>query len=182
MLETALPVLTQWSNYYVIIGSAAAALTGLQFVVVTLIARIEVHESGEGIAAFGTPTVVHFCAALGVAAILSAPWRVLWHAAFMLGVCGLAGLGYVVVVVRRVRRQSSYSAVLEDWFWHVVLPSVSYVAIAGAALLLPSRADPTLFVVAGATVLLVFVGIHNAWDTVAYMVVDRSEVQAGHGE
>ena len=37
MLEAALSPLAPWQNFYVIIGSAAAALTGLMFVVITLI-------------------------------------------------------------------------------------------------------------------------------------------------
>src|SRR5947209_10240595 len=77
--EAALPLLTSWGNFYVIIGSAAAALTGLMFVVVTLIAGSRVERSSGTIGAFGTPTVVHFCAALLIAAILSAPWEALWH-------------------------------------------------------------------------------------------------------
>ena len=34
--------LTTWQNFYTIIGSAAATLTGLMFVVVTLIAQVRV--------------------------------------------------------------------------------------------------------------------------------------------
>src|SRR5437762_4327534 len=85
MQEAAVSLLTTWQNFYVIIGSSAAALTGLMFVVITLIAGAQVRGS---IAAFGTPTVVHFCAALLVAAILSAPWPALWNAGLLLGLCG----------------------------------------------------------------------------------------------
>src|SRR5438105_3816031 len=59
-----MPELTAWDSFYVIVGSAAGALIGLQFVVVTLIAerpRLRVEEAG---AAFATPTIVHFSAAL----------------------------------------------------------------------------------------------------------------------
>src|SRR6266702_4714225 len=88
--------LTSWQSFYVIIGSSAAALTGLMFVVVTLIAGVRVRSSSGTIAAFGTPTVVHFCLALLVAAILSAPWQVLWIAGLLLGLCGLGGVAYIV--------------------------------------------------------------------------------------
>src|SRR5438445_2505873 len=76
MQEAGVSFLSTWQNFYVIIGSAAATLTGLMFVVITLIAgvRVRVSSASGGIAAFSTPTVVHFCATLLVAAILSAPW------------------------------------------------------------------------------------------------------------
>ena len=64
-----------WESFYVIVGSSAGALTGLQFVVLTLITEAGmIRGTGETLAAFGSPNVVHFCAALLVSAILSAPW------------------------------------------------------------------------------------------------------------
>ncbi len=157
--------LTTWQNFYVIIGSAAATLTGLMFVVITLIAgvRVRVSSASGGVAAFGAPTVVHFCAALLVAAILSAPWQVLWHAGLLLGLSGLGGVTYVVIAVRRARRLTDYQPVLEDWLWYTVFPLVSYTALVVAAIVLPGNPAPALFVTGAVTVLLLFIGIHNAW-------------------
>ena len=39
--DAAAPLLAQWQNFYVIAGSSAGALTGLQFVVMALIADSE---------------------------------------------------------------------------------------------------------------------------------------------
>jgi hypothetical protein len=79
-MEALVPLFGEWESFYVIVGSSAAALTGLQFVVVVLGA--EAHAlSGTTMRAFGTPTVVHFCAALLVSAILSAPWHTVTSAA-----------------------------------------------------------------------------------------------------
>ncbi len=180
MHEAAVSPLTTWENFYTIVGPAAATLTGLMFVVVTLNAGRRGQPTpddagnGDGIAAFGTPTVVHFCAALAVAAILSAPWPVLWPAGLLLGLSGLGGVGYIVIVIRRVRRQASYRPVLEDWLWHVGFALVAYVALVVAAAALMGSPSLALFVVAAATVLLLLIGIHNAWDAVTYMVVARS--------
>ncbi len=171
--------LSTWQNFYVIIGSAAATLTGLLFVVITLIARVRVRASSPsgGIATFSTPNVMHFCAALLVAAILSAPWQALWNAGLLLGLSGLWGATYVIIVLRRARRQTVYQPVLEDWLWHTVLPLVSYTALLVAAILLPGHPAPALFVIAAATVLLLFIGIHNAWDNVTYIVIELSQPQ-----
>ena len=170
-----MPALAGWDNFYIIIGSSAAALTGLMFVVVTLIAGTRRRRSSASVGAFGTPTVVHFCLALLVAAILSAPWQALWNAGLLLGLSGLGGVIYVVIVLRRARRQTEYQPVLEDWLWYTVLPLVSYTALFVAAIVLPGHAVPALFVIGAVTVLLLFIGIHNAWDNITYIVLQLSE-------
>ena len=73
MPELALPPLSEWETFYVITGSSAAALTGLMFVVVALRTEARVEGAEGGVRAFGSPTVVHFCAVLLVAGILSIP-------------------------------------------------------------------------------------------------------------
>ncbi|HEU5198674.1 MAG TPA: hypothetical protein VFU32_03500 [Ktedonobacterales bacterium] len=173
MTEAAVSSLMAWENFYVIIGSGAAALTGLQFVVVTLIAGMEERRSGEAIAAFGSPTVVHFCSALLVAAILTAPWPTLSAAAVLLGLCGLGGVAYAVIVIRRARRQQDYQTVREDWLWYIILPLLCYITLVVTAILLIEHEIPALFGTGAATVLLIFIGIHNAWDTVTYLAVER---------
>jgi hypothetical protein len=171
------PILTTWQNFYVIIGSSAGALTGLMFVVMSLITGTRVSRRSEPIAAFSAPSVVHFCAALFIAAMLCAPWQALWNASLLLGLCGLAGMTYVAIVARRVGRQTDYTPVLEDWVFHTVLPLLSYTALVFAAFLLPGTPAPALFVIGAATVLLLFVGIHNAWDNVTYLVIRRSQLE-----
>ncbi|MFL5692417.1 MAG: hypothetical protein ACJ795_11485 [Ktedonobacteraceae bacterium] len=173
MQEAAVSLLTTWENFYVIIGSSAAALTGLMFVVITLIAGARERGADGAIAAFGTPNVVHFGAALLIAAILSAPWSTLSYASLLLGLSGLGGVIYVGIVIRRARRQTEYKPVLEDWLWHTVFPLVSYIALVVAAIMLLGDPVPALFVIGAVTVLLLFIGIHNAWDTVTYLAIER---------
>ena len=175
MQEAAVLPLPTWQNFYVIIGTAAATLTGLMFVVMTLTARVRDRKSNEAQGAFSSPTVVHFSTVLFVAAILSAPWQALWNAGLLLGLCGLGGVTYVVIVVRRARRQTDYQLVLEDWLWYITFPLVSYIAFVVSAILLPVNPAPALFVIAAATLLLLFTGIHNAWDTVTYVAIYLSQ-------
>ncbi len=182
MQQAVVSPLSMWQNFYVIVGTAAATLTGLMFVVVTLIARSPQRRSGETIGAFGTPTVVHLCAALGIAALLSAPWPVFWQASLPLGLCGLAGIVYMIIVLRRARRQDDYQPVLEDWLWHTIFPLISYIAFFVAAIVLPGNPAPDLFIVGAAMLLLLFIGIHNAWDTVTYMITQEPHRQDGYQE
>ncbi len=180
MQEAVLSPFSTWQNFYIIIGSAAATLTGLMFVVITLLAggRVRVPSPNSGIATFNTPNVVHFCLALLIAAILSEPWQASWNAGLLLGLCGLGGVSYVIIVLRRVRRQTNYQPVLEDWLWHTVLPLVSYAALVVAAIVLEGNAAPALFVIAAGTLLLLFIGIHNAWDNVTYIATELSRPQS----
>src|SRR5256714_8689974 len=90
-----------WENFYVIVGSSAAALTGLQFVVVVLGA--EARSIGPEVGAFGTPTVVHFCATLLISAILSVPWRAVSNAGLALGAVGVAGVASMSPLTTRAR-------------------------------------------------------------------------------
>jgi hypothetical protein len=57
------------------------------------------------------------------------------------------------------------------------LPLVSYAALFVAALVLLGNVALALFVIAAATVLLLFIGIHNAWDNVTYAAIELSQPQ-----
>jgi hypothetical protein len=163
--------LTHWDSFYVIVGSAAGALIGLQFVVMTLIAErppIRVAEAG---AAFATPTIVHFSAVLLVSALVRAPWQTITLAAALWCLTGLGGAVYAAIVARRMRVQTTYQPEFEDWLFHVVLPLVAYAVLALSALAAYARTHEALFGIGAATLLLLFVGIHNAWDAVAYHVL-----------
>jgi hypothetical protein len=175
MGEAAVSTTRAWESFYVIVGSSAGALTGLQFVVLTMIAEARkargVGRGGESIAAFGSPNVVHFCSALLVSAILSAPWGGLGPPGAAIVVCGVLGVIYSLIVLRRTLRQQEYQPVLEDWIWHALLPTLAYAAMVYGGWVLEHGSADTLYVVGAATLLLVFVGIHNAWDTVMYITV-----------
>jgi hypothetical protein len=176
--ETFKAALNSWDNFYVIVGSSGAALTGLQFVVMTLLTESRARRDSLEIDAFGTPTVVHFCAVLLVAATLSAPWGSARAVAIALLVCGLAGMIYTVIVTHRARF-TRYRPVFEDWLCHVALPFLSYLAIAGGAVAFPQDPVSALFLIAAAAMMLLFVGIHNAWDTVTFIATGQIEQSQG---
>ncbi len=160
-----------WENFYVIVGSSAGALIGLQFVVIALIAEMPLIPDGKRASgAFATPTIVHFGAVLLLAAVISVPWRSVAPAAILWGVLGLAGVIYVLVVARRMRRQAAYTPELEDLLFHLLLPFAAYVALAVSAVATRSNVGGALLGVGGAALLLLFIGIHNAWDAVTYQV------------
>ena len=74
----------------------------------------------------------------------------------------------------RAARQRGYQPVFEDWLWHVIFPLAAYVTIIVSAVFLPARGAPALFGIGAASLLLLFIGIHNAWDTVTYIALQRA--------
>jgi hypothetical protein len=165
--------LAEWGNFYVIVGSSAGALIGLQFVVMTLIAGRPVgrgEEAEQASDAFSTPSVVHFGVVLLLSAIASAPWGSVGVPAILWGLAGLGGIVYAAVVARRMRAQRAYRPVFEDWLFHILLPLAAYVMLAAAAFAARADTRRALFAVGATSLLLLFVGIHNAWDTVTHLV------------
>jgi len=163
--------LARWQNFYVIAGSSAGALIGLQFVVLSLISDNSRRRSDATAgSAFATPTIVHFGAVLGLSGILVAPWDGIAFVTALWGLVGLNGVVYTLVVLRRMRAQSAYRPELEDWLFHVVIPLAAYGALAVSAAAARVWPREALFAAGGSAAALLFAGIHNAWDAVTYHV------------
>jgi hypothetical protein len=160
----------EWESFYVIVGAAAGALIGLQFVVLTLIAENPPPRAAEAGGAFVTPTIVHFSAVLLLSAGLRAPWHAITSMAAFWALVGLGGIAYCVIIARRMRTQGAYRPDLEDWVYFGFLPLAGYAILLLSALAAASHAHEALFAVGAAVLLLLFIGIHNAWDGIAYHV------------
>ena len=169
MESSAHALLDAWEAFYVILGSSAAALTGLQFVVIAVVADTPGLRTAESVGAFATPTIVHFCQCLFIAAVLSAPWPGMNPVAWLLAAAGSMGVFYTWIAFRRARRQTTYRPVAEDWLWHIALPLVTYCALLVAAFCLRQHPALALFFIGAVVLALIFIGIHNAWDAVAYI-------------
>jgi len=178
---SAMTALAGWENFYVIVGSSAGALIGLQFVVITLISELPVARDLERASrAFATPTIIHFAAVLLLSAVISAPWHGISGAAILWGALGLAGVLYAAAIARRMRVQTAYQPEFEDWLFHALLPFVAYATLAISAFA-RSHMYEALFAVAAAALLLLFIGIHNAWDAVTYHVFLKTREQEKAG-
>jgi hypothetical protein len=187
---SAVAALAGWDNFYVIVGSAAAGLTGLTFVVIALVSDAGMgHPTGTS--TFVTPTVIHFTSALWIAALAAIPR----HSALSLGLLmlasGITGALYSLRTLLRMHRMDrrDYAPVIEDWLWNGILPLAVYALLAaGGALML---AAASLFALAPATaqaiaatagyligssaLLLLVIGIHNVWDLAVWITVERPE-------
>jgi hypothetical protein len=167
-----------WENFYVIVGSSAGALIGLQFVVITLVADLPLTGSfPQATSAFTTPSVIHFGVVLLLSAIISAPWGGIAPVAILWGLAGLGGIIYTVIVTRRMRIQDAYKPVFEDWLFHSLLPLATYAALAVSACVAHPHERGALFLVAAAALLLLFIGIHNAWDIATFHLFSQRRKQ-----
>jgi len=163
------PLLSGWENFYVIVGSAAGGLTGLTFVVIALV-QDAARVNPAGLRAFVTPTIVHFGGALALSAYLSMPHQHLATLSAGFGLIGLAGVAYGGVIVKNMRQhRTSYAPVREDWIWNAIVPTLAYALLALMAVLIWRWPAQILYAVAAATLLLLFIGIRNAWDIAVWM-------------
>ena len=176
--------LAGWENFYVIIGSSAGGLTGLTFVVVALLRDFlrESHRRASGLGGYITPTIVHFAGVLALAAFLSMPHQGVASLSVGLVLGGLTGVIYCMVVARRIAQHGQYVAVREDWIWNVVLPILDYGGLTAAGVLIWDRPILALYVVGVLSLLLLFIGIRNAWDIAVWMTVTAADTPKSEGE
>jgi hypothetical protein len=160
--------LETWHEFYLLIGTAGVTLTGLLFVVVSLGPRVVADHQATGVRAFISPNAVYFTTALVVSAVLMVPHLPALAIGVFLCVGAVASLGYLAYTKVHQRWRHSKLPFL-DWIWFVGLP------IAGCVLLLLSgigfllQAALSVHGVAVALILLLVIGIRNAWDLVIWI-------------
>ncbi len=173
MMGMTTSLLAEWDNFYVIIGSSAAGLTGLTFVVIALAADSK-RVNLRGLRAYVTPTIVHFGTVLALAAYLSMPHLNVLSLSVAFGAAGFGGLAYVILIGAIIGRVSSdYAPVHEDWIWNVVLPAIVYAALFACAFFIWRRPEQCLYCVGAVSLALMFIAIHNAWDIAVWNTVRK---------
>jgi len=158
--------LTDWRDFYVMIGTASAAIVGASFIVVTLSAGLE--DRALGIRGFISPTAVHLGSVLIGSAILMIPAIDAIAVALLLGIGGLAGLIYCGIVAARIWRMKLD---LEDRCFYALLPVAAYGMMVTVAILIVIEADSSLYVLAASLIILLIVGMRNAWDMASFMIL-----------
>ena len=172
-------LLSGWENFYVITGSCAGGLTGLMFVVITLMrdpSRVRV----SGLRAFVTPTIVHFCAVLSLSCFLNMPHASVPLLSAGFAVAGVAGVLYCGVIAFNMSRSSEhYTPERDDWAWNVYVPTFLYAGSIAAAVCVREHPSGTLYGVAAIALGLLLLGIRNSWDLAVFMTLSK-RVSAAH--
>jgi hypothetical protein len=179
MSDALLPI-EGWDNFYVIVGSSAAGLTGLTFVVIALASDAHVMRL-SGLRTFITPVVMHFGSALWISALLCIPGHTAVSLSACITVSGAILTAYSgATTYRMFRGRSAYRPVFEDWLWNAVLPTLCYLALLVAGVWALRHAASALYFIGAAALTMLFIGIHNAWDLAVWITVERPAVQAQH--
>ena len=162
--------LEAWRDFYAFAGAAAATLMGLMFVVVSVGQRaLATEEGSRALRGFFTPIVLFFTTVITVAVLMLIPDTLPSVLGVLLAAVALTG--FVVMIASGVHATWTHSDLgLDDLTWYVILPYVSYAAIGAASLIVWRAPSLGLHIVAGAVLLLLLVGIRNAWDLVVYQI------------
>jgi hypothetical protein len=165
----ALP-LADWRDFYVTIGTASGAIVGASFIVATLAANLK--ERTTGLRGFVTPTAVHLGSVLVGSAILTVPTLTSLSLGILLGTGGIGGTIYGLVVAARIWKMRLD---LADRACYVVLPILAYAAIGAAALIERWAVTPALDTLAISFVVILILGMRNAWDMATFMITRDSD-------
>jgi hypothetical protein len=155
-----------WENFFYLIGSAAAALIGLMFVVITLAAGHEPRRVSRGAPVYVAPIVFHYAVVLVVSAISEVPGLQPWVVSVILAFCAIAGLGYSATTAVRLCR-SGWDDPIPDWSdkcFYGFLPAITYVALVVAASAVWVVGRKAVLAIGAIMLALLLLGIRNAWD------------------
>jgi hypothetical protein len=161
-----------WDNYFAMLGTAAGSLIGLLFVVVTLTSNFERSQALRGASVYMTPTAAHFAVALAICCVTLAPGLSRSWAAALLGLTIAAGLANALraaVGIRRYESEIDHHVHWSDFWWYGVTPAAVYVGLAVSVAALWLGFGKAVYGLAVASLLLLLVAIHNAWDLVTWM-------------
>ncbi|HLW46836.1 MAG TPA: hypothetical protein VKW09_03625 [bacterium] len=178
--------LQPWQNFYMLLGGASATLVGLMFIAISLGSgwwtAAERSTLNASFNAFMSPTFIHFVYVLVTAVVVLVPTL---SEPVLGGFLVLTGLGSLAHVARNLPfLHDRYRARIidrSDVVWYSLMPSLGYILYlaAGAGLLraalLGTRPAQALDALAAANVLLMVIGVRNAWDLVVFLVMRRAD-------
>jgi hypothetical protein len=164
-------LLHDWHDFYILVGTASATLVGLMFVAASIGATVFSEESRAAMAAFITPTVVHFASVLFTCFVVVIPvhdWRSLGG---IIGAGGLAGAGYSGRILIHLIIRHRFNVDLVDRMFYALIPLAGYLIAVTSAVLLLMRSALGADLIAAALLVLLFAGLRNAWDMMVWIVL-----------
>jgi hypothetical protein len=140
-----------WEDYFLLVGSAAGALIGLLFVVVTLTAGRELGAIERGQKLYMTPIVFSLGAVVLLSGVAMAP--VVTPALFALvsGTIGLIGFVAQFRVTLGLRKVAPDSTTQFDVTWYGIVPAIAFALQLAAAFALLIRPGAWTFAMLSAS-------------------------------
>jgi hypothetical protein len=178
--EAAASLLEHWHEFYLLIGTAAAALVALLFVAASIGAGILTRHPGGPTRTYMSPIAFHFTSALFVSAVALVPSHTRLTLGVLVGLNAIAGMIYAAFVLRRLFTDSI--ADHADRVCYGMLPLFAYATGLVAAWLIFYGSVHAPEFLAATVVLLLVVNIRNAWDLMLSLARRRGEAEAGNSE
>jgi hypothetical protein len=162
--------LHDWHEFYLMLGSSAAALVALLFVAISIGVGFFTHRNQAGTRTFTSPVVVHLSAILFISAIALAPVHGVVTLVAILAT-GIVGIVIAAITTLHVFDFIGDSLVEEiDKYAYGFIPLVAYCGIATAGVLLAMRWEWAPELLAGSVLAQLLVNIRNAWDLMLSVV------------
>ncbi len=161
--------LESWHDFFVLVGTAGATLLALLFVAVSLGAGYLSDAQAGATRAFFSPVVVHFSAVFFLSAVALVPGHRIIFFAAAIGISALTGLAVSLYTSIQLLRHD-WTKYKQDHLAYGLLPTVAYIALLIAAVMIWRESEFALDVLASALLLLLLVNVRNAWDLTLSMV------------
>ncbi len=165
-------LLHEWETFYLLVGTAGAALAGLMFVAISVGERLGARGRIPVLRALIDPALLAFVLSLVLGGLLLMPSLTrAWFGALLL-TAGVLGLGYIAVVLRQLITGGNTRVFdLSDWLWYAGAPVVAgALLVVSGSLGLAGAARAALDLTGVSVVVLLLMGIRNAWDVVTFAI------------
>lgn len=172
-------MLEDWHDFYILLGTAAAALVALLFVAASIGASAMRPEHARARQTYISPVLFHYAAILFTSLIALVPTQTPLWLGISIGSVALAGLLYSLFVCFQLIRASV--ADITDLMGYGGGPAAAYAAALVSACLFKSQSAAAVDVVAGAFMVLLVINIRNAWDLFIALALRSNEERGKSG-
>jgi hypothetical protein len=159
-------MLEHWHEFYLLLGTAAAALVALLFVAVSVASTFIGAQRAAGLTAgirtYLSPVVFHFTSLIVLSLIALAPVHQNVVLAAGLGAAAAVGAGYAAYIMLRVLRH--HAADIPDRLGYGIIPTTAYLTCLIAAVFIWRGSGVAAYILAAAAIALLLDNMRNAWD------------------
>jgi len=161
-----------WQTFYQMTAEAAATLTGLVFVVVTLSSGRRTPVNERGVLLFTSPTVFQLTSVLVISALALIPEGETPPPVLLMIAWSAGGLIYAATRLIGIARINDPSHWSDVWYYGVG-PTATHLGLAVANIAAFVRLPHSAYAVAICLLALLLLGIRNAWDLATWLAPRR---------
>jgi hypothetical protein len=165
-------MLDGWHEFYILLGTAAAALVALLFVAASIGAGLLSTARGSPTHTYTSPIIFHYTYVLFLSLVALIPLNTDWSLSAIIGISAVIAVVYSCFIFVRVMRGSAID--LDDRLGYGASPLAAYAAALAASIFIFERSPIGPPLLAGALILLLLINIRNAWDLTLFFAQRRT--------